>query len=490
MVVFLGSRELSLLLALSATYSVDSFTSIFHYAASPRTTTRRRRRLQAIGVDYLSSLTQEPTPTPMLSYLDTLSSTGASQTTTESTKIVSYLDAVSSMVMVEVEEEEQEEEPTPAVTVIADKLLVEQQQQQQPQPVVVVEEQPVVVAAAAEVVVPAADDDVVFSKLFDFSTGGGVASFERIDDAIMGGISTSSLKDVEGEDYASWSGVCRLDGGGFCGMRTLPFTEPLQVSPDTDGFFVDCRFVSDDEPERRVWKMTVRTDKTRGEIVYQAMFEVPSKTDGFTRVRIPFDSLRLVRGARLMPDAPPFDPAGGLFQMGMTMSKFGMGVNMTTVDDFRPGYFELQVASMGTYGSGRTTGVAATTTTEAVATVTPAEARRQRPLLLRLLLPVTRLFFSEKANRRKSALKILTERRGSGRLGAIRFGLRSRAASSGWVQAVLHTSGILAVDALRLVLGTVLKYCLFYPLVGLSRGFKFVKSNVFKMEAKRLPPLK
>ena len=40
-----------------------------------------------------------------------------------------------------------------------------------------------------------------------------IDSFERIDDAIMGGISLSALKDVEGQPYASWSGVCRTDGG-------------------------------------------------------------------------------------------------------------------------------------------------------------------------------------------------------------------------------------------------------------------------------------
>jgi len=41
-------------------------------------------------------------------------------------------------------------------------------------------------------------------------------SFERIDDAIMGGISLSKLADVQGQDYVRWNGVCRTDGGyGF-----------------------------------------------------------------------------------------------------------------------------------------------------------------------------------------------------------------------------------------------------------------------------------
>jgi Complex I intermediate-associated protein 30 (CIA30) len=55
----------------------------------------------------------------------------------------------------------------------------------------------------------------VFRPIFDFtdSSRNETERFERLDDAIMGGISTSSLRQVSGEDFARWSGVCRLDGG-------------------------------------------------------------------------------------------------------------------------------------------------------------------------------------------------------------------------------------------------------------------------------------
>ena len=62
-----------------------------------------------------------------------------------------------------------------------------------------------------------------YTPVFDFSLTNptikekSASSFERIDDAIMGGISQSSLRDVPNQSYASWSGVCRTDGGGFCG---------------------------------------------------------------------------------------------------------------------------------------------------------------------------------------------------------------------------------------------------------------------------------
>lgn len=59
----------------------------------------------------------------------------------------------------------------------------------------------------------ASTTDTTFEPVFDFQQNNTVESFERIDDAIMGGISTSALREVPDEPYASWSGICRLDGG-------------------------------------------------------------------------------------------------------------------------------------------------------------------------------------------------------------------------------------------------------------------------------------
>jgi hypothetical protein len=56
-------------------------------------------------------------------------------------------------------------------------------------------------------------DSSTFKPVFDFSKPDAVENFERIDDVIMGGISTSRLEAVTGESYAKWSGVCRTDGG-------------------------------------------------------------------------------------------------------------------------------------------------------------------------------------------------------------------------------------------------------------------------------------
>lgn len=127
-----------------------------------------------------------------------------------------------------------------------------------------------IIRASSSIPLDGSSTTKVTETLFDFSSPDkkkeSVESFERIDDAIMGGISTSVLRDVEGENYASWSGVCRTEGGGFCGCRSKAFFDPINVTL-SDGIFIDCRLASDKDTEKRIWKLTVRTDKARGKLL-------------------------------------------------------------------------------------------------------------------------------------------------------------------------------------------------------------------------------
>ena len=97
-------------------------------------------------------------------------------------------------------------------------------------------------------------------------TSSNLDAWERIDDVIMGGVSSSQL--VADGDAVSFEGTLREEGGGFCGQRLKLLTEPLDLSAH-DGLYVDC------EPEaeclRRVWKLTCRVAQDRGEVVYQAL---------------------------------------------------------------------------------------------------------------------------------------------------------------------------------------------------------------------------
>jgi hypothetical protein len=320
-----------------------------------------------------------------------------------------------------------------------------------------------------------------YSPVFDFTLTNttikqkSASSFERIDDAIMGGISTSSLRDVPDQNYASWSGVCRTDGGGFCGMRTLPFKDAPLNATDQDGVYLDCMLVSDDDADRRMWKMTLRTDSSRGEQVFQAQFDLQKAMyeakirgdDTWARVLVPFDSFQLVRGPRLIVDSDPLDVSGGIYQIGMTMSKFKIAVNTTELENFRAGFFNMHIKEIGFYNDNddtTTPGMAVASDEVVPDTLSKKEAESKRPMLLKMLLPVAKLLFSEKANRRRSAMKIMREKRNMSRVQAILFGIKIRQSSMGLFGSVAKTVGILSVDIARAVVKNVLKIVFLYPL--------------------------
>ena len=292
--------------------------------------------------------------------------------------------------------------------------------------------------------------EVSYQPLFDFANSTTVEAFDRIDDVIMGGISTSSM--MAAHDYAKWFGVCRTDGGGFCGVRTRPWEQPLAVG-EADGFYLKVRLSSDDEPQRRVWKMTTRVKPDRGEQLYQAQYQLVNSSD-FQTVQVPFESFQLVRGPRTIPDGPPLNTTSGLYQIGFTMSKFGMGVNVTELPDFRAGFFELQFREIGLYSKG-----------DKVDTLAPSVSEKdQRPLVVKVLRPISKLFFTEQSQRRKSAMKTLRSKRNLSRLGAVLFGLRARAQSFGWVRSIAHLAAIVSVDSSRTIALTALRVGLLYPL--------------------------
>jgi hypothetical protein len=204
----------------------------------------------------------------------------------------------------------------------------------------------------------------------------------------------------------------------------LPFEKPLLVTSSktngdnnfADGIYIKCRFTSDDEPERRVWKVTTRTDSSRGEQLYQAVIEIPTmappvltlpsaNADNTTTttttseqpwvtVLVPFDKFRLVSGARLMSldSGNIMNTTGGLYQIGMVMSKFTIAAKMTAIENFRPGYFELQLKEMGLFTKTMMTTTTTTTTEEELAVITKPKST---PLVFQLLRPLARLFFTE-----------------------------------------------------------------------------------------------
>ena len=106
------------------------------------------------------------------------------------------------------------------------------------------------------------------TPIFDLSTPKPSTPFERIDDVIMGGVSSSTFGPSPSFLCWTFKGILRNEGGGFCGFRTRPFETPLSAV-GFDGVYIKARFTSDSEPERRTYKLTVRDDRSRGEYVRQ-----------------------------------------------------------------------------------------------------------------------------------------------------------------------------------------------------------------------------
>jgi hypothetical protein len=202
-------------------------------------------------------------------------------------------------------------------------------------------------------------------------------------------------------DFISVHGIPR----GFCGTRTLPFEAPLKVTRGAEGFYLLYRFTSDDEPDRRVWKMTTRSESSRGERLYQAMFEIAKPTIGDTdgqlawqKVTIPFSSFAQVRGPRLVEGAPPLNTTGGLYQIGISLSKFQMATNTTEIQAFRAGYFELQLKEIGFFSSvcNNEDAVPLGDAFSIVQVQSKEVLETKRTVLSKVLLAIAKLLFSEK----------------------------------------------------------------------------------------------
>ena len=61
----------------------------------------------------------------------------------------------------------------------------------------------------------------------DGATRAAADAFERVDDVVMGGVSSSVIApDLAGRDCLVWAGKCRVEGGGFTGCRSVALKSP------------------------------------------------------------------------------------------------------------------------------------------------------------------------------------------------------------------------------------------------------------------------
>ena len=200
----------------------------------------------------------------------------------------------------------------------------------------------------------------------DFGAGGIIPSdaFIRLDDVIMGGQSSSSMRQEgipgSGSTYAVWEGELVHTGGGFCGTRTAPgVLDSVRDMSAYDGFRLRLRAGRDQIGTRR-FKMNVKTKAMEGtpEAVFQVSFDVPESRGGggWVNVDIPFDTFSAVRRARVdyKADIPVLDAVqrANIASVGLVYSRFEYN-GAPNPRGAPPGSFRLDVSCISAYRSHR-----------------------------------------------------------------------------------------------------------------------------------------
>lgn len=155
--------------------------------------------------------------------------------------------------------------------------------------------------------------------LFDPATVTNTASWQIVNDDVMGGVSTSRFRLSNG--VAVFQGEVSLaNNGGFASVRTLPAGHDLS---GCDSFVLRVR------GDGRRYKFTARADRSFDSAIYQATFA--TKAGEWTECRLPFkDFVPTFRG-RVLSSEPPLDPAK-VTSVGFLIS------------DKQAGKFQLEIA--------------------------------------------------------------------------------------------------------------------------------------------------
>lgn len=169
-----------------------------------------------------------------------------------------------------------------------------------------------------------------------------VAKWERLDDVIMGGQSSSGLAPAADGSGAVWTGDLIVEGGGFCGTRSVPLALDLSAY---DG--IALRVKSD---KGQIFKMNIKTTAFQEpEDTYQATFE--TKAGEWVDVELPWHAFVPVTRNRSVPDGPAIDPST-IRQFGLVYSRFEF--NGLPNPKYAPGPFRLEVqGGLRTYAAPR-----------------------------------------------------------------------------------------------------------------------------------------
>ena len=168
--------------------------------------------------------------------------------------------------------------------------------------------------------------------------------------------------------------------------------------------------------------------------------------------------------------------------------------------NFRDGYFELHIEEMGVYSTSKSSSTVAPLEPEVrpLNVLSKVETKENRSILVKALFVAAKLFFSERSQRRKSAMRILKSKYKLTQYQAILWGFRRRLVLSTLQQngssatvffqklqrtlsSMLETVSILSIDTIRSILSLSIKVFLFYPLRLISLTLALFKPKKTKV---------
>lgn len=133
--------------------------------------------------------------------------------------------------------------------------------------------------------------------LFDFQTATNTAAWQVVNDDVMGGVSTSSIRLTNGA--AVFQGEVSLENnGGFASVRSLPARHDLA---GCDTFVIRVR------GDGRRYKFTARTDRSFDSAIYQTVFT--TKKGAWEEHRLPLKQFVPTFRGRVLSGEPTLDPA-------------------------------------------------------------------------------------------------------------------------------------------------------------------------------------
>lgn len=161
-----------------------------------------------------------------------------------------------------------------------------------------------------------------------------------VDDVVMGGVSESDIRLVDGTALFTGN-VSTANSGGFVSVRTRNFDPPFNLS-GYEG--IELRLRGDGKR----YKFFIRTESRWDGIAYSYSFDTVANE--WITVRVPFTELVPVFRAKTAKDAPTCDTSN-ICSFQLMLSKFEYDGELNP--KFEPGGFALQVESIKAYGGAK-----------------------------------------------------------------------------------------------------------------------------------------